>query len=1053
MKNKIAEKLLLFIGFFLMSMLAHSQQTVSGKVVDETNLPLPGATITLKNSKNWTTTDFDGNFSIAYEKAADIIHIMYLGYSSQEITIGNKKNIEIQLVPATNTLSEVVITALGIKREQKKIGYATQKVDTETLKDVSAPNVAGLITGKVAGLTINNPTGLFQAPSFSLRGKSPLIVVDGIPVSTDFYDLSPDDITDITVLKGTSASALYGYRGGNGAIQITTSKGSKSNGLEVMVSQNTMISAGFTVFPETQTEYGNGSNGQYEFWDGQDGGISDGDMIWGPKFKPGLKVAQWNSPILDKSTGKTIPWWGDVSNTQYDDKSRYSRVPIAWEYHNNLQDFLETAIISTTNFSIMNSSKNGSYRLSGNYKSHKDRVPNSNLKTAGLTFNSSSKLSKSLTLDSKFAYNKVFSPNYPRHGYGPKNHMYTILIWMGDDVNGKELKEHQYIPGQEGYRQANFNYAWYNNVYFAANELTQKYDSNVLNGQLRLTYEISDNLKIQGRASAVIKDRFEDRKSPKSYLNYGDPRDGDYKTWNTSSLDVDYDMLLSYNTKISDALSLNANLGASSEYHRYQQEYNATDGIIVPFVYSLNNTKGNIKGSTDFSERAVNSFYGMLELDYQDKLFLTFTGRTDRHSTLPTDNNSLFYPSVSLSTMVSKWVQLPEQIDYFKVFGSWAQVKRALNPYEINSYYDNAGTFNGSPILSYTGSLVNANIEGSLTTNLELGISTSLFKNRLVLDVAYYNAVDENSIINLPISIGSGYTSRKVNAHQFTTNGIEVALRATPIKKENFRWNVLANWSKKVQKLTRLDEGAELYGQLRLNDRTDAFYATVWEKSADGQLILDNRGLPTKNPYQQNIGNMDPNWRLGLENTFTYKKLSLNIGIDGVWGGLIRSRTVEKMWWGGKHPNSTTYRDQEYANGIGTVYVPNGVNVTGGSLVRDVKGNVISDTRTYKQHSTPISWQTWSQNYPYRAQVTSEESKTFANVFDRTFFKLRTVSLKYDLTDTFNIKGFRNISASLNGYNLLVWKKAEIIDPDFGNDNDLQDPSTRYVGLGLTFKF
>ncbi|WP_188598941.1 SusC/RagA family TonB-linked outer membrane protein [Polaribacter pacificus] len=1053
MKNKITGKLLLLVGFFLMSIVVHAQQKVSGKVVDETNSPLPGATITVKNSKQWTTTDFDGNFSITFEKEAAVIQIMFLGYASKEVTIGNQKNIEVQLLPATNTLSEVVITALGIKREQKKVGYATQKVNAETLKEVGAPNVAGLITGKVAGLTINNPTGLFQSPSFSLRGKSPLIVVDGIPVSTDFYDLSPDDIMDITVLKGTSASALYGYRGGNGAIQITTSKGSKSNGLEVMVSQNTMISAGFTVFPETQTEYGNGSNGKYEFWDGQDGGISDGDMIWGPKFEPGVKVAQWNSPILDKTTGETIPWWGDVSNTKYDDKSRYSRVPIDWEYHNNLENFLETAIISTTNFSISNAGKNGSYRLSGNYKSHKGRVPNSDLKTAGLTFNSSSKLSKALTLDSKFAYNKVFSPNYPRHGYGPKNHMYTILIWMGDDVNGDELRAHPYIPGQEGYRQANFNYAWYNNVYFAANELTQKYDSNVLNGQLRLTYEISDNLKLQGRASAIIKDRFEDRKSPKSYLNYGDPRDGDYKTWNTSSLDVDYDMLLSYNTKISDAISINANLGASSEYHRYQQEYNATDGIIVPFVYSLNNTKGNIKGSTNFSERAVNSFYGMLELDYQDKLFLTFTGRTDKHSTLPTDNNSLFYPSVSLSTMVSKWVQLPEQVDYLKVFGSWAQVKRALNPYQINSYYDNAGTFDSKPMLSYSGSLVNSAIEGSLTTNLEFGISTSLFKNRLGLDVAYYNAVDENSIINLPISIGSGYTSRKVNAHQFTTNGVEVALRGTPIKKENFRWNVLANWSKKVQRLTRLDEGADLYGQLRLNDRTDAYYATVWEKSADGELILDSRGLPTKNPYQQNIGNKDPDWRLGLENTFTYKKLSLNIGIDGVWGGLIRSKTVEKMWWGGKHPNSTTYRDEEYQKGIGTVYVPNGVNVTGGSIVRDVKGNVISDTRTYKKHSTPVSWQTWSQNYPYRAQVTSAESKTFANVFDRTFFKLRTVSLKYDLTETLNVKGFRNISASLNGYNLLVWKKADIIDPDFGNDDDLQDPSTRYVGLGLTLKF
>jgi TonB-linked SusC/RagA family outer membrane protein len=1013
---------LILMSFFL-STIAFSQQVLSGKILDETGAPLSGATVNVINGDKWTTSDFDGNFTIAYKNEKSAIRVVYLGYITREVKIANGRNIAITLQPELTILNEIIVTALGIKRSQKKVGYSTQKVDAATVKEITAPNVAGLITGKVAGLTVSNPTGLFQAPSFTLRGKTPLIVVDGIPVSTDFYDISPDDIEDITVLKGTSASALYGYRGGNGAIQITTSRGGRSDGLEITVSHNTMVSAGFTVFPETQTDYGNGSNGQYEFWDGQDGGISDGDMIWGPKFEPGVTIAQWNSPILDGVTGEVTPWWGDVSGTKYDDKSRYSRVPIAWEYHDNLKDFLRTGVINTTSFSVSNSSKNGSYRLSGNYKSHQDRVPNASLKTAGLTFNSSTKLSDKLTLDSKLAYNKVYSPNYPRHGYGPKNHMYTILIWMGDDVNGKELNAHRYIPGQEGYRQANFNYAWYNNVYFAAHELNQKYDSNVLNGQLKLNYQVTDNFSLQTMGSMVMKNRFEDRQSPKSYLNYGDPREGDYKTWNTNSVDADYNVLITYNKDLSDRFSLSVNAGASSEYHKYQQEYNATDGIIVPELYSLNNTRGNIKGSTDFSERSVNSAYGMLELDFDSKIFLTFTGRTDKHSTLPKENNSLFYPSVSLSTMVSEWFDLPESINYLKVFGSWAQVKRSLSAYQINSYYDNSGTFDGSPELSYSGSLVNPDIEGSLTSNIELGFSAGFLKNRIGLDFAYYNAIDENSIIDLPISMGSGFSSRKENAHQFTTNGYEVSIRATPIKKEVFKWDVLVNWSKKIQRLTRLDEGAEQYNNLRLMDRTDAFYATVWEKSAEGQLILDvNTGLPTRNPYRQNIGNKNPDWRLGFENSFKYKDFSLKIGVDGVWEGLMRSKTVEKMWWGGKHPNSTLYRDAEYENGIGTVYIPTGVNITGGSIQRDLNGNVTSDTRTYSAHSSPISWQSWSQNYPYRAQVTSKESKVFANVFNRTYFKLRTVALSYDLNKVIKANGFQQINASLNGYNLFILK-------------------------------
>src|SRR5690606_9532498 len=200
---------------------------------------------------------------------------------------------------------------------------------------------------QIAGLTVTNPTGLFQSPEFSLRGKTPLIVIDGIPVETNFFDITSNDIADINVLKGTTASALYGSRGRNGAVLITT-KNATAEGLEISLSHSTLLTAGFTVYPDAQTEYGSGSNGKYEFWDGRDGGTSDGDMIWGPKFGTGLEIPQWNSPIYDNVSGETIPWWGDVVGTQYDDRSRYSRVPIPWEYHNNLRDFLETGVITTT---------------------------------------------------------------------------------------------------------------------------------------------------------------------------------------------------------------------------------------------------------------------------------------------------------------------------------------------------------------------------------------------------------------------------------------------------------------------------------------------------------------------------------------------------------------------------------------------------------------------------------------------------------------------------------------------------------------------------------
>jgi TonB-linked SusC/RagA family outer membrane protein len=1046
------KKFLLTLSYVLIGILGYSQGIkISGKVSDQTGMYLPGVTVMEKGSNTGTVTNSEGIYSLTTSKNATI-SFSFIGFKVKEVQVLDKEVIDVKLEEDIQTIDEVIVTALGISQEKKSLGYATQEVKSEVLTSVNAPNMGNMLSGQVAGLTVNTKTGMFQNPEFILRGKSPLIVVDEIPVETDFFDLSSADIENIVVLKGPTASSLYGSRGRNGAILITTKKAA-NEGLNITVSNSTMVSAGYTVFPETQTEYGNGSNGQYEFWDGQDGGISDGDMIWGPKFSDILEIPQWNSPIYDDVTGQTIEWWGDVSGTQYNDKSRYSRVPIAWEYHNNLKDFMRTGIISTTNFSVSSKTKNASTRFSGFYQSERGRVPNSNLKTGGVTFNGLYNLSSNLILDTKLSFNKVYSPNYPRYGYGPKNHMYTILIWMGDDVNGEDLKNHMYIPGQEGYRQANFNYAWYNNVYFAANELNQKHDRNTVNGQIKLKWDITKDLSLQGRSSAVLKHTFEDRESPKSYLNYGDPREGDYKTWNTDQVNVDNDVLLSYNNDFSEKFGLNVNAGASMFYKKYQQEYNATDGLVVPWVYSLNNSLGNVKASTDYQEREIRSVFGTLTMDMLNTFFLTVTARNDCSSTLPESNNSYFYPSVSLSTLVSNLVDLPEAVNYIKLYGSWAEVSSDLSPYQISSYYSNSGIYDGNSRVSYPGTIVNPNIKPEKSTSFELGLSSVYFNKRLSVDFTYYNIVDENQIINLDISEASGFSSRKVNGNQYTTNGFEVMINANPVKENDFRWDLGLNWTTSVKKLTEIYGGATKYGNYSLNERIDNYYATGWMKTAEGKLIVSEaNGLPSKDPNAQMFGHLDPNWKFGFQNHFKYKNLSLDVDIDGSIGGVIRSLTVEKMWWGGKHPNSVEYRDAEYAAGH-PIYVPDAVNVISGELTTDTDGNVITDTRQYQTNTTAVSWQTWSQNYPYRAKVSEDESETFANVFDRSYVKLRKVAFKYDLTDLIRVNAFKQIEATAYGYNLAMWKKAQIIDPDYGDDNNLQDPSTRYFGLGLTVTF
>jgi TonB-linked SusC/RagA family outer membrane protein len=1043
-------KLLLFsIMCLLFAQAAFAQNLIKGVVKDTKGDGIPGVSVSVANTKKATVTDFEGKYSIS--AAADAtLSFTYLGYIVQNVSVAGKTQIDVTLQEDSKTLGEVVVTAIGIKQQKKKLGYATQEVKTDVLSESKTMNIGNALSGQVAGLTVNNPTGMFQAPNFSLRGKNPLIVINGVPVETDFFDVSGDDIANINVLKGTSASALYGSRGRNGAILITT-KNAEKDGLEININTNNMVTAGFTVFPKTQTEYGNGSNGKYEFWDGEDGGISDGDMIWGPKFQPGVKIAQWNSPIRNKQTGETIEWYGNVKGTIYDDKSKYERVPIDWTRHDNLNDFLRPGIVTNNDFSVAYKGAKAQFYASGKYSFQRGQVPNTSLTTGGMNFNSSFNLASNLQLDATLSYNKVSSPNYPRYGYGPKNHMYTILIWMGDDVNGKDLRDHMYVPGMEGYRQANYNYAWYNNPYFASEELTQATDRNVLNAQAKLRWQVTPGLSLQARASGRENKSFDNMKSPKSYMNYGDSRNGDYKMWNRSQMNVDLDFLASYNKEISKDLNFTLNAGASTLNRDKQEEYASSDGLIVPFVYSLNNTQGPVQASNYLEEKSIRSVYGSANFDFFNAIFLNLSGRNDWSSALSKETRSYFYPSASLSTMVSDYIKMPKALDYLKLYTSWAKVSDDLAPYSIASTYAKDVTYGSTPSVIYPEGLVNPNIKPEQSTSYEVGLSTSLVK-RVGLEFTYYNVIDENSIINLNTSEASGFKTRKVNGNKYKTQGLEIMANYNIIKHSDFKWDIAANWSTSVRRITEIYDDLPKFGDLKKGERTDSFYGTVWQKSATGEVILDpNTGLPTRDNFNVNLGHSDPSWRLGLQNKFMIKGFDVNIDIDGAWGGVMRSVTIEKMWWGGKHPSSVEFRDAEYAAGK-AIYVPDGVVITGGELKRDVNGNVLSDTRTYKKNTTAVNWQTWSQIYPYQARVTEEENKKFANVFDRSFFKLRRISIGYDLAKVIKMGSLKSVHVSAYSYNPLMWKKMPLLDPDYGDDNNLQDPSARFIGLSLSVK-
>lgn len=1024
---------------------------VKGIVTDKEGAVI-GATVTIKGTSIGTVTDVDGRYELEVPRDKVLV-FSYLGYNTVERAIkDNMGMLNVELSDMVQAIDEVVVTAIGIKQQKKKIGYTTQQVNTEALDQPGTVNVGNALSGQIAGLTVTNPTGIFQAPSFTLRGKTPLMVIDGVPVESDLFDVSPENIQSINVLKGTAAAALYGSRGKDGAILITTRLADKE-GLTVKAGLSSMVTAGFTVFPETQTEFGSGSNGKYAFWDGNDGGISDGDMTWGPAFN-GQKIPQWNSPIRNKETGEVIPWWGDVSGTIYDDQSKYERVPIAWEPHDNLNDFLRTGIITKATFSVAGKSKKSSFNFNGDFSKQRGQVPNTSVYTGGLNFNSMYNLSDVVTLSANLSYNKVYSPNYPRYGYGPKNHMYTILLWMGNDVNGQELKEHHWRPDAEGIRQASYNYAWYNNPYFATYELTQKHDRNVVNGQVKLNWDVLPGFSIQGRAAGRLESTFEDMKSPKSYMNYSESRNGDYKTWNTDQLDINADVLATYTKAFNTDFALTVNAGSSLYYRQIREESQSTDGLIIPGVFNMGNSMNAVKATNSLNEKAIESVYASVNLDLFESVFLTFTGRNDWSSTILKGNNSYFYPSVSLSTLVDQYVKLPSWMDYLKVNGAWAQVSSDLDPYSLYATYTNGIRYGSVPTFTYPADLVNANILPQKTISYEVGFSTSFLRNRIGLEVTYYHLLDKNSIIQLPISSASGFSSRYVNGNTYTTNGAELILSATPVQTKKFTWNLSTNWSTNIRRLSEIYGGQEKYGDLKVGDRADAMYATEWEKTPDGQLILDANGMPTKSAFKTHIGNQDADVRYGLQNTFRFGNFTVNVDIDGAIGGTLVSTTIQKMWWGGKHPKSTMYRQEEYDNGGKPVFVPEGVNIVSGEVKYDVNGNIISDTRVYKKNETAVNIQSWCQNYPYEAVVRTSESEIFANTFSRSFLKLRRVAVTYDFTHLLKSKAIKGLDVTLYGNNLAVLKKTPYLDPDFGaSDSDLQDPSARYVGLSANITF
>lgn len=999
---------------------------------------LSGVSIVLKGTPQGTTTDASGNFSISSPRNGVLV-ISSLGFTQQEIALNGQQAVSIYLQQSGGSeLGEVVVTtALGIKKRQKAIGYAVQEVNGETLAKVKQPTAIGALTGKVAGLNVINTTDLFQNPTISLRGATPLIVIDGIPdPNADPYKLNADDIESISVLKGPAAGALYGSLGINGAILYTTKKGRKGK-LNVELNSSTMFQTSYTVVPKVQTQYGNGDAGRYAYVNGSGNGTEGGGWIWGPKLDqrdPGTpsgfyETTQYNSPV-DPVTGKLVP------------------LPWISRGSNNIKNFFRTGILSTNSVSASMGTDKGSFRISSSHIAQKGVTPNTGVNNSSFSVGGNYMLSAKLNVDAKLTFNKEYSDNYPTVGYGPPNILYNLLLWIGPDVDIRDLKNY-WMPGREGLQQRNYNLSWYNNPYFVANELLNGYKRNNNFGQVTFDYQFSKDFtaKLRTGFNQFSVDR--DVKEPYSYIAYSYISRGNYSVTNSTYFDLTTDLILNYKHRFSDNFNINITAGGANAYRNEKQASASTDGLTIPGFYNLSNSINAPVVSNFLRERRTSSVYGMADIETLGFVYLNFTGRYDKTSTLPVKNNGYFYPSAGVSAVLSDVITLPSAVSFLKLRASWAKVNTGFigsgaDPYAHLLTYSIGSKWNNVPSLSWPATAISPDLTPATVMSGEYGISASFLKNRINVDATYFHNKDYNNLVSVPQSQGSGYTSMLKNANVYVRKGWEFMISGTPLKNSQLKWETGFNFSSVHRWLKEATDSPDGYiNNIKEGDRTDRIFITE-SRAPDGQAIYNSNGMQAYAPYGQYFGNRDADWIYGWQNTFAYKNFTLSFSVDGRLGGLMYSTTNQKMWWGGTAPGTVNqFRDD--ANAGQSTYVGPGVIVTSGTVEYDSRGNITSDTRKFAPNTTPV-------NYISFMQTTSGAMLNNYFYYSGTYIKMREVSVTYTLPGKWTKGIFNAASVSLIGNNLFLLSKMPNVDPDAEADN-LQTPSMRSMGININLKF
>jgi TonB-linked SusC/RagA family outer membrane protein len=1016
------------------------QKTVSGKVTDNSGLGLPGVTVVVKGTQTGTVTNGEGDFSLSGIPANATLQFSFIGMKSQEIFVGNKTNLAVTLEVETFGVDEVVVTALGIRRSEKALGYAVQKVSGEVLTTVKGIDVATSLTGKVAGLMVKNSTEFTAEPSIQIRGEEPLLVIDGVPYGNmSLRDVPSDDIESISVLKGATASALYGSRGASGAIMVTTVRGSATKGLSVSVNSSTMFTAGYLAIPELQSKYGRAlktnTDGTLEY-------VRSGDGSWGAPME-GQSVIQWD-PI--SKTMQAMP---------------YNSIG-----KDNFKNYLEQGYILNNNVNLVQQGELGSLRTSATWVENKGQYPNSIFDKITYSIGGEMKINK-FSLSSSMSYNKQTSPNTGFSGYTGYDPMYALLIWSATDWDIRQYKDYWLVPNEiqnSSYTAGN------NNPYFDRYERTRSVNKDILNGTLALTYDFTPWLKGTLRTGYdTYSNRQEIKVSKGSFQGAGSARvlDGGTEVWGESQkgsynqgigrgYSTNNDLIFTADQKIGD-FTIEGLVGGSLYYGQDEGiEALTKGGLSIPAFYSLKASINPVFVQSRIFKKQVNSVYGRFGVSWKNIAFAETTLRNDWVSTLPESTRSYSYPSVSGSFIVSELMPEMDWLSMWKIRSSWVTVKNPASIYAINSVFSIAnntwGTLSSATLPT---SIRGTDVLPESSETFEVGTVVNLLKNRASVDVTYYSKRMYDFLVSAGISPASGFTTNFINIdEERTRRGLEVTVNATPVKNNDWRWDVSFNWSKYARYYTQLDSvysGDKPW--IKVGERADAYTLRDYQKDPQGNIIHNASGVPLYSAYDSKYGYSDPDWIWGAGTSLKYKNLLLSVSMDGRVGGLAQTTTEMYMWRSGGHPNSLTEARYLDATQPGTKnYIGQGVKVVSGTATYDTYGNITSDTRVFAANDVATTYKSYIETL-HKGTAWGGAPST-VDLYSTTFLKIRELSLTYFLPKNISGKiGASNVSVSAVGQNVLLWaKQFKYSDPDGGSEN-FADPSQRYFGLNVKLGF